>query len=41
MITALSSALFADVRPELFRVLGGSAARLYVDALDNPGARNG
>jgi len=33
--TVLSSALFEEVRPELFRILCGSAARLYVDALDS------
>jgi hypothetical protein len=35
MNTAFSSALFEEVRPEFFRVLCGSAARLYVDALDS------
>jgi hypothetical protein len=32
--TVFSNALFEEVRPEFFRVLCGSAARLYVDALD-------
>ncbi|HEV7404972.1 MAG TPA: Wadjet anti-phage system protein JetA family protein [Chthoniobacteraceae bacterium] len=31
---ALSTSLFREVRPEFFRILSGSGARLYVDALD-------
>lgn len=31
---SLSTHLFREVRPEFFRVLAGSLARLYVDALD-------
>jgi hypothetical protein len=35
MMTALSTALFREVRPEFFRVLAGAkTGRLYVDALD-------
>ncbi len=33
MTSPLSTALFQEVRPEFFRVLSGTAARLYVDAL--------
>ena len=31
----LSTALYREVRPEFFRVLSGTAARLYVDALES------
>ncbi len=33
-MAALAAHLYREVRPEFFRVLGGSLARLYVDALD-------
>jgi hypothetical protein len=33
MAQPLSTALFREVRPEFFRILSGTAARLYVDAL--------
>jgi len=33
-MSGLSDQLFREVRPELFRVLAGPLARLYVDALD-------
>ncbi|MFN7138442.1 MAG: Wadjet anti-phage system protein JetA family protein, partial [Limisphaerales bacterium] len=34
MSQSLSSSLFREVRPELFRILGGPLAALYLDALD-------
>jgi hypothetical protein len=33
-MTALAAHLFREVRPDFFRVLAGSLAYLYVDALD-------
>lgn len=34
MSSSLASSLFREVRPDFFRVLSGSLARLYVDTLD-------